>query len=166
MVVDLDAHARWVEEVAQKQRQATTRQRVIDGYIARQVTAQEVAQALGVSIGYVYGLKWRVTRRGHLRLPPPPPPPPRPNATQVMLERFAEPGAVAAYRMRAQTVEPVIGQLKHVRGLRQFVHRGAEACRCEFRMMTTAHNLRKTAWRDDVVASLRDLLSPIAQPTF
>lgn len=168
VVVDHEAHARWVEEVDRTRQRADIRQRVIEGYVARQVTAQEVAQALGVKIGYVYRLKWLLTRRGHLRQSPPPPPPPRPNATQVMLERFAEPGAVAVYRMRAKTVEPVIGQLKHVRGLRQFVHRGEEACCCEFRMMTTAHNLRKkwAAWRDGVRDACRALLSPIAQPSF
>ena len=143
VVADPAAHARWVEDIERLQLQADARQRVVDGYVARHVTAQEAAQALGVTIGYVYALKWRLTRRGHLRQPPPPPPPPRPTATQVMLERFAKPGAVEVYRMRAKTVEPVIGQLKHDRGLRQFVHRGEAACRCEFIMMNTGHNLRK-----------------------
>ena len=169
VVVDSDEHARWVENVERAQHQADIRQRVIDGYVAGQVTAREAVQALGVTIGYVYALKWRLTRRGHLRKPPPPPPPPsRPSATQVMLDRLAEPGAVDVYRMRAQTVEPVIGQLKHNRGLRQLLHRGEEACRCEFIMMTTAHNLRKvwTSCRGSLGNVFRALLSPTAPAAF
>jgi hypothetical protein len=168
VVIDPIAHARWAEGVERAQQQADKRQRVIEGYVARRVTAQEVAQALGVKIGYVYRLKWLFTRLGHLRLPPPPPPPRSPNAKQVMLERLAEPGAVEVYRSRAKTVEPVIGQLKHVRGFRQFVHRGEEACRCEFIMMNTAHNLRKiwTTCGPTLRHALRALLPPTAQAAF
>lgn len=70
--------------------------------------------------------------------------------------------------MRAQTVEPVIGQLKHVRGLRQFVHRGEDACRCEFIMMTTSHNLRKiwTYCPETLCNAFRAGVSPSAQAAF
>jgi len=52
----------------------------------------------------------------------------------------------AAYGLRKQTVEPVFGQIKEGRGLRQFLLRGLEKVRGEWSLWCTTHNLLKL-WR-------------------
>ena len=47
------------------------------------------------------------------------------------------------YQKREQSVEPVFGQIKAVRGLRQFYLRGLEKVRGEWLLACTAHNLLK-----------------------
>ena len=47
------------------------------------------------------------------------------------------------YRMRAQTVEPVFGQIKDPRGIRRFMRRGLGACQSEWRLISATHNLLK-----------------------
>lgn len=49
------------------------------------------------------------------------------------------------YRLRKQIVEPVFGQIKHVRGFRQFLLRGLDKVRAEWAMICTVHNLLKLA---------------------
>ena len=51
--------------------------------------------------------------------------------------------AQALYRRRAQTVEPVFGQIKDARGIRRFMRRGLAACRSEWKLITATHNLLK-----------------------
>ena len=50
------------------------------------------------------------------------------------------------YSIRGKTVEPAIGQVKHVNGLTQFQRRGTVACDSELKLTATAHNLLKM-WR-------------------
>jgi len=47
------------------------------------------------------------------------------------------------YALRKQVVEPVFGQIKHVRGLRQFLLRGLEKVQGEWSLWCTTHNLLK-----------------------
>jgi hypothetical protein len=47
------------------------------------------------------------------------------------------------YALRKQIVEPVFGQIKHVRGLRQFLLRGLEKVRGEWSLWCTTHNVLK-----------------------
>jgi transposase len=47
------------------------------------------------------------------------------------------------YALRKQIVEPVFGQIKHVRGLRQFLLRGLEKVQGEWSLWCTTHNLLK-----------------------
>jgi hypothetical protein len=54
-------------------------------------------------------------------------------------------GRRSRYRLRKQTVEPVFGQIKHARGLRQFLLRGLDKVRGEWALLCTAHNLLKLA---------------------
>jgi transposase len=49
----------------------------------------------------------------------------------------------ATYALRKQIVEPVFGQIKHGRGLRQFLLRGLEKVRGEWSLWCTTHNLLK-----------------------
>ncbi len=47
------------------------------------------------------------------------------------------------YALRMGTVEPVFGQIKQARGFRQFLLRGREKVRAEWRLICTGHNLLK-----------------------
>jgi len=47
------------------------------------------------------------------------------------------------YRRRKFTVEPVFGQIKQARGFRQFLLRGLQKVRLEWRMICATHNLLK-----------------------
>lgn len=55
--------------------------------------------------------------------------------------RMASPEGQSRYRLRRQTVEPRIGFIKHVCGVRRFLCRGAEAVRTEWVSVCTAVNL-------------------------
>jgi transposase len=65
-----------------------------------------------------------------------------------MRERLATPEGKAKYKLRKQTVEPVIGQAKSARGFRQFLRRGLDAVSAEWSLVCTASNLLKLskAW--------------------
>ena len=45
--------------------------------------------------------------------------------------------------IRMGTVEPVFGQIKQARGFRQFLLRGMEQVKLEWRLICTGHNLLK-----------------------
>lgn len=62
---------------------------------------------------------------------------------QAMRARLRRGGFRSRYRLRKQTVEPVFGQMKACRGFRQFLLRGLEKVRGEWRLACTAHNLLK-----------------------
>ncbi len=49
----------------------------------------------------------------------------------------------ATYKLRKQVVEPVFGQMKGARGLRQFLLRGVEKVQGEWSLWCMGHNLRK-----------------------
>jgi hypothetical protein len=49
----------------------------------------------------------------------------------------------ADYKLRAQTVEPVVGQIKSCQRLTMMSRRGIAACSSEWLLVATAHNLRK-----------------------
>jgi len=49
----------------------------------------------------------------------------------------------ATYKLRKQIAEPVFGQMKAGRGLRQFLLRGVEKVQGEWSLWCTGHNLRK-----------------------
>lgn len=56
----------------------------------------------------------------------------------------------AVYKARKAIVEPVFGQIKHARGFRQFLLRGAENVSHEWDLICLTHNLRKLftkGWR-------------------
>jgi len=65
-----------------------------------------------------------------------------------MRERLASAEGKEKYKLRKQTVEPVIGQIKAARGFRQFLRRGLEAVSAEWSLVCTASNLLKLgqAW--------------------
>jgi transposase len=61
----------------------------------------------------------------------------------AMAARLQRAGRRSRYRLRKQTVEPVIGQIKQARGFRQFLLRGFGKVRDEWALICTAHNVTK-----------------------
>jgi Transposase DDE domain len=64
----------------------------------------------------------------------------------AMTARLASDDGKACYAKRQQTIEPVFGQIKEVRGARRFLRRGLAACDAEWKLMCGTHNLLKL-WR-------------------
>ena len=54
-------------------------------------------------------------------------------------------GHESPYRLRKQLPEPVFGQIKQARGLRQFLLRGVEKVAAEWGFVCVAHNILKLA---------------------
>lgn len=63
----------------------------------------------------------------------------------AMAAKIKRGGYRSRYRLRKQIVEPVIGQIKHARGFRQFSLRGFNNVRSEWALLCIAHNLLKLA---------------------
>jgi transposase len=59
----------------------------------------------------------------------------------------------ARYAKRKQTVEPVFGQVKDVRGMQRFLRRGLGACTAEWKLLCGTHNLLKL-WRHQTARPL------------
>jgi transposase len=55
--------------------------------------------------------------------------------------RMSEDHGRSRYRLRRQTVEPRIGQVKHVQGFRRFLRRGLESVRTEWSLVCAAVNV-------------------------
>jgi transposase len=64
----------------------------------------------------------------------------------AMAAKLASDEGKACYAQRKQTVEPVFGQVKDVRGARRFMRRGLRACTAEWKLLCGTHNLLKL-WR-------------------
>jgi len=65
---------------------------------------------------------------------------------RAMRELLGTPRGRAAYARRKATVEPVFGQIKACRGIRQMSFRGLFKNRCEWLLICATHNLLKL-WR-------------------
>jgi hypothetical protein len=67
--------------------------------------------------------------------------------TATIVERMARKllttTGATAYAAHKGMVEPVIGQIKHARGFRQFLLRGVEKVRGEWSLVCTTHNILK-----------------------
>jgi hypothetical protein len=64
----------------------------------------------------------------------------------AMTAKLASDDGKARYARRQQTIEPVFGQVKEVRGARRFMRRGLRACQAEWKLLCGTHNLLKL-WR-------------------
>jgi transposase len=75
------------------------------------------------------------------------PPAPKPDATPVqrMASRLKSRAGRAVYALRKQTVEPVFGIIKSAMGFRQFLTRGLDNVRNEWRLVCLAWNLKRMA---------------------
>jgi transposase len=78
---------------------------------------------------------------------------------QAMRALLETPRGHAAYARRKATVEPVFGQIKACRGIRQMSFRGIWKNRCEWLLICATHNLLKL-WRE--VSAKRMRLSTAA----
>lgn len=86
-------------------------------------------------------------RKAMQDLPPPQgPSPPGLSATELMERKLLTERGRRLYKLRGQTVEPVFGQIKDVRGFDRFMRRGFDACRSEWSLICATHNLLKL-WR-------------------
>ena len=72
-----------------------------------------------------------------------PPTPEDPTPVQAMAHRLQTPQGRALYALRKQTPEPVFGIIKSVLGFRQFLLRGLDSARGEWKLMTMAWNLKR-----------------------
>ena len=77
------------------------------------------------------------------RFAAPPPPPDHPTPVEAMAHRLRTPEGRALYALRKHTPEPVFGIIKAVLGFRQFLLRGLDAVRGEWRLVTLAWNLKR-----------------------
>ncbi len=108
------------------------------GYFSEKNVAR--AEAMGVA-PFIATERWK---RGE---PPPAPPRGRPPASltpkQKMRRKLLTKAGRAVHARRKATVEPVFGQIKQSRGLRQFLLRGIEKVRAEWSLICMTHNLLK-----------------------
>jgi transposase len=74
------------------------------------------------------------------------PPPACATVKEKMAHKLRTKSGRACYAQRKQIVEPVFGQIKHVRGFRQFLLRGLKKVRAEWHLICLTHNLLKI-WR-------------------
>lgn len=71
------------------------------------------------------------------------PPPKDATPIEAMHHRLCTPEGSSLYTKRQHTVEPVFGDIKHLRGLRRFSRRGLRAVDAEWKLQTAAHNILK-----------------------
>lgn len=71
------------------------------------------------------------------------PPPEDATPEDAMRHKLRTREGLEAYKQRQMSVEPVFGQVKGNRGLRQFLHRGLEKARHMWRFDLAAHNILK-----------------------
>jgi len=71
------------------------------------------------------------------------PAPENPTPVEAMAYRLSTPQGRALYALRKQTPEPVFGIIKSVLGFRQFLLRGLESVRGEWRLVTMAWNVKR-----------------------
>jgi transposase len=64
----------------------------------------------------------------------------------AMTAKLTSEAGKARYALRKETVEPVFGQIKDVRGARRLMRRGLAACDAEWKLLCGTHNLLKL-WR-------------------
>ena len=74
------------------------------------------------------------------------PPPAGASAKERMAHKLRTAKGKKCYAQRKQIVEPVFGQIKHDRGIRQFLLRGRDKVGGEWKLIALTHNLLKI-WR-------------------
>lgn len=141
-----------VEEdpLAQARAWAETLAAGFDAVAARDTTIAELALSLDLSEDWLQALRRRYRRGGVEVLVPrrrakgTGAAPSRKHRVRVRMQaRLASDDGKALYRQRAQTIEPVFGQIKEARGVRRFARRGLAACNAEWKLIAATHNLLK-----------------------
>jgi len=89
---------------------------------------------------------WKQRKAMREQQPPTGPIPSCLSAAELMERKLLTDRGRELYKLRSQTVEPVFGQIKDVRGFDRFMRRGFGACRSEWSLICATHNLLKL-WR-------------------
>lgn len=135
---DVEHLAPMLEQVVENCRAAPESITADTGYFSEKNVAK--AEAMGID-PYIATERWKrgeprpVTPRGR--------PPADLTPKQKMKRKLLTQAGLAIYARRKTTVEPVFGQIKQARGLRQFLLRGIEKARAEWSLMCLTHNLLK-----------------------
>ncbi len=79
-------------------------------------------------------------------------PAPEASVNEKMQHKLRTAAGKALYAARKQIVEPVFGQIKFARGIRQFLLRGLEKVSAEWQLICLTHNLLKI-WRHTCAAA-------------
>jgi transposase len=137
---DVEHFAPLLEQVVANCGEAPKKSTADAGYFSEQNVAK--ARALGTDPFIAPGRLKRdeapPTVRGR--------PPANLTPKQAMARKLATRAGAAAYARRKAVVEPVFGQIKQARGLRQFLMRGISKVRAEWSLMCLTHNLLKLHW--------------------
>ena len=65
------------------------------------------------------------------------------NERNAISAKMRTAAARAIYKIRQQTVEPVFGDIKGNKGIREFLTRGIQSVRTEFNLACTARNIKR-----------------------
>lgn len=123
---------------------ADRRVAVLEQVIAAEIARNEAAVLLGCSVSAVGVLLRRYRAEGRDGVMPKRlPSPPRRDLRLQMLAKLNSDEGKAIYQKRAETAEPVFGQIKEGLGFRTFTCRGLESCRGEWNLVAAVHNLMK-----------------------
>jgi transposase len=145
--LDLDerqsAYEARIDEI---ERIADRRVEVMEDLVAKRIVLREAADRLGMSVPGVWAMKKRYQSVGRKGVQPKAPPPPELSAKEIMAAKLLTEEAKKTYALRSVMVEPVFGQIKWDRAMRRFHRRGIAACRVEWMLEATVHNLLKL-WR-------------------
>jgi transposase len=135
---DVEHLAPMLEQVLENCGAAPERLTADTGYFSEKNVA--TAEALGID-PYIATERWK---RGEPRpVAPRGRPPANLTPKQKMKRKLLTKSGGAIYARRKTTVEPVFGQIKQPRGLRQFLLRGVEKVRAEWSLICLTHNLLK-----------------------
>lgn len=135
---DVEHLAPMLEQVVENCGAAPERVTADTGYFSEKNVAK--AEALGID-PYIATERWK---RGEPRpVAPRGRPPANLTPKHKMKRKLLTKAGGAIYARRKTTVEPVFGQIKQPRGLRQFLLRGVEKVRAEWSLMCLTHNLLK-----------------------
>ena len=86
---------------------------------------------------------WKLRKKVREEGRPSGPPPQDATPAEAMEHRLTTEEGEAVYKLRCQTVEPVFGQVKEVRGLRRLRRRGLGPATAEWNFECAVHNLLK-----------------------
>jgi|APDOM4702015248_1054824.scaffolds.fasta_scaffold25802_1 transposase len=134
---DVEHFAPLLEQVVANCGEAPKKSTADAGYFSEQNVAK--ARALGTDPFIAPGRLKRDEAPPNVRGRPPANLTPK----QAMARKLATRTGAAAYARRKAVVEPVFGQIKQARGLRQFLMRGISKVRAEWSLMCLTHNLLK-----------------------
>jgi transposase len=150
IAVDAEAQIIVAIEVTQE---ANDKRELVPMAAAIEANVGELAQTTSADAGYfseqavehpalaATNLRVPPTRQKHGEAPAPGSDAPTASAADRMRRKLASEEGRGLYKMRKAIVEPVFGQIKAVRGLRQFLMRGLTAARGEFALIALTHNL-------------------------